>query len=92
MVSGDIPLKLLKESNFSFEKLRNCTDYAFCPGKFPDSPNTENKQSRGKEFHIIMNIPKHSMSIILKWFKVNSLKANPGKIMILGNHQQNLFL
>ena len=31
------------------------------------------------------------MSIVLKWFKVNSLKDNPGKFqfMILGNYQQN---
>ena len=45
--SGDISLKVLKESNFSFEKLRNCINYAFSSGKFPDSPNIENKQSRG---------------------------------------------
>ena len=43
----------------------------------------------GGEFHIIMSIPKHNMSIILKWFKVNSLKANPGKTMTLGNYQRN---
>ena len=45
--------------------------------------------SSGKECHIIMN--KHEVSIISKWFKVYSLKANPGKFqyMILGNHQQN---
>lgn len=44
----------------------------------------------GKECHIIMN--KHEVSIISKWFKVYSLKANQGKsqYMILGNHQQNV--
>ena len=47
--------------------------------------------SSGKECHIMMNNLKHEVSIILKWFKVDSLKSNPGKFqyMILGNHQQN---
>ena len=47
--------------------------------------------SSGKECHIMMNNLKHEVSIILKWFKVDSLKSNPGKFqyMILENHQQN---
>ena len=47
--------------------------------------------SSGKECHIMMNNLNHEVSIILKWFKVDSLKSNPGKFqyMILGNHQQN---
>ena len=35
---------------------------------------------------------KHDMKILLKWFRINSLQANPGKfqIMILGKIQQSL--
>ena len=35
---------------------------------------------------------KHDMKILLKWFRINSLQANPGKfqIIILGKIQQSL--
>ena len=35
---------------------------------------------------VVLNCLEHDISIVLKWFKVNSLKANPQKIqfMVLG--------
>ena len=47
--------------------------------------------SSGKELSYILENLKHDMKIILKWFKMNSLKANPAKFqfMILGKKLGN---
>ena len=34
---GDIPLKLLKECEFTYEKLTNCINKLLSEGLFPDS-------------------------------------------------------
>ena len=40
--------------------------------------------------NILENL-KHDLKILLKWFRINSLQANPGKFqfMILGNKKRN---
>ena len=40
----------------------------------------------GKDLSNILENLKHDMKILLKWFRINSLQANPGKFqfMILG--------
>ena len=40
----------------------------------------------GKDLSNILENLKHDMKILLKWFRINSLRANPGKFqfMILG--------
>ena len=45
-----------------------------------------------KDLSIILENLKYDMKILLKWFRINSLQANPGKfqIMILGKIQQSL--
>ena len=45
----------------------------------------------GMELSSILGNLKHDTKIILKWFRINSLKANPGKFqfMILGKKQCN---
>ena len=47
--------------------------------------------SSGIELSSILENLKHDMKTILKWFRINSLKANPGKFqfMILGKKQCN---
>ena len=47
--------------------------------------------SSGTELSSILENLKHDMKIILKWFRINSLKANHGKFqfMILGKKQCN---
>ena len=43
----------------------------------------------GEDFNILENL-KHDMKILLKWFRINSLQANPGKFqfMILGGKNE----
>ena len=45
----------------------------------------------GMELSSILENLNHDMEIILKWFIINSQKANPGKFqfMILGKKQSN---
>ena len=45
----------------------------------------------GKDFSNILENLKHDMKILLKWFRINSLQANPGKFqfMILGKKNRN---
>ena len=47
--------------------------------------------SCGTELSSILENLKHDTKTVLKWFRINSLKANPGKIqfMILGEKQCN---
>ena len=47
--------------------------------------------SDGTKLSSILENLKHDTKIILKWFRINSLKANPGKFqfMILGKKQCN---
>ena len=47
--------------------------------------------SDGMKLSSILENLKHDTKIILKWFRINSLKANPGKFqfMILGKKQCN---
>ena len=44
----------------------------------------------GEDFNILENL-KHDMKILLKWFRISSLQANPGKFqfMILGGKKRN---
>ena len=35
-LDGEIPLQILKKSDFSFVELKNCSDYAILHGKLPD--------------------------------------------------------
>ena len=46
----------------------------------------------GKDLSNILENLKHDMKILLKWFRINSLQANPGKFqfMILGKKNRNL--
>ena len=45
----------------------------------------------GKDLSNILENLKHDMKILLKWFRINSLQANPGKFqfMILGKKNRN---
>ena len=45
----------------------------------------------GEDLSNILENLKHDMKILLKWFRINSLKANPGKFqfMILGKKKRN---
>ena len=45
----------------------------------------------GEDFSNILDNLKHDMKILLKWFRINSLQANPGKFqfMILGKKKRN---
>ena len=45
----------------------------------------------GKDLSNILENLKHDMKILLKWFSINSLQANPGKFqfMILGGKNRN---
>ena len=45
----------------------------------------------GKDLSNILENLKHDMKILLKWFRINSLQANPGKFqfMILGGKNPN---
>ena len=47
--------------------------------------------SSGIELSSILENVKHDTKTILKWFRINSLKANPGKFqfMIFGKKQRN---
>ena len=47
--------------------------------------------SSGIELSRILEDQTHNMKTVLKWFRINSLKANPGKFqfMILGKKQCN---
>ena len=44
-----------------------------------------------KDFSNILDNLKHDIKILLKWFRINSLQANPGKFqfMILGKKKRN---
>ena len=44
-----------------------------------------------KDLSNILENLKHDMKIVLKWFRINSLQANPSKFqfMILGKKKQN---
>ena len=144
---GEVPINILKKSNFSFDELTKCVHYALTNGKFPitlknanvtpvhkkDDPTdktncrpvSESKRGVpqgsvlgpllfnvfindifmfiekseicnfaddntiydcGKDLSNISENLKHDMKILLKWFRINSLQANPGKFqfMILG--------
>ena len=45
----------------------------------------------GEDLSNILENLKHDMKILLTWFRINSLQANPGKFqfMILGKKEQN---
>ena len=45
----------------------------------------------GKDLSNILKNLKHDLKILLKWFRINSLEANPGKFqfMILGKKKRN---
>ena len=45
----------------------------------------------GEDLSNILQNLKHNVKILLKWFRINSLQANPGKFqfMILGKKKQN---
>ena len=45
----------------------------------------------GEDLSIILENLKHDLKILLKWFGINSLQANPGKFefMILGKKKRN---
>ena len=45
----------------------------------------------GEDLSNILQNLKHDLKILLKWFRINSLQANPGKFqfMILGNKKRN---
>ena len=45
----------------------------------------------GEDFSNVLENLKHYMKILLKWFRINSLQANPGKFqfMILGKKKRN---
>ena len=45
----------------------------------------------GEDLSNILENLKHDLKILLKWFRINSLQANPGKFqfMILGNKKRN---
>ena len=47
----------------------------------------------GKDLPNILENLKHDLTILLKWFIINSLQANPGKFqfMILGKKKRNSF-
>ena len=53
--------------------------------------NDSTLHSGGIELSSILENLKHGSKIILKWFRINSLKANPGnyQFMILGKKQCN---
>ena len=85
---GDIPVKILKEYDFSFHFLTNCIHEAIKSNKFPDSlilsnivPVHKNKDPTDK-----INYRPVSILPLLSKVKINSFKANPGKFqfMILG--------
>ena len=44
----------------------------------------------GKDLSNILENLKHDLKILLKWFRINSLQANPGKFqfMILGKKNE----
>ena len=46
----------------------------------------------GEDFSNVLENLKHYMKILLKWFRINSLQANPGKFqfIILGKKNRNL--
>ena len=46
----------------------------------------------GKDISNISDNVNHDMKILLKWFRINSLQANPGKFqfMILGKKERSL--
>ena len=41
-IAGEIPIKILKESEVTFEHLTSCVNEAITPGKFPDSLKLSN--------------------------------------------------
>ena len=45
----------------------------------------------GEDFSNVLENLKHYMKILLKWFRINSLQANPGKFqfIILGKKNRN---
>ena len=47
--------------------------------------------SGGMELSSVLENLKHNTKTIIRWFRINSLKANPGKfqLMILGKKQCN---
>ena len=46
---------------------------------------------RGEDLSNVLENLKHDVKILLKWFRINSLQANPGKFqfMILGKKKRN---
>ena len=63
--------------------IENCKICNFADGSTLDSG--------GMELSSILENLKHDMKVILKWFRINLLKANLGKFqfMILGKKQSN---
>ena len=88
---SEIPLKFLKESDFSFHFLTNCINEAIKNKNFPDSLKLSNTlYSHGSNLPLILNNLEHNMRNLLYWFKTNSLKTNPVKFrfMILGKKKR----
>ena len=85
---GEIPLKILKECDFSFHFLTNCIHEAIKSNKFPDSLILSNIVPVHKKKDPTDKINYRPVSILplLSKVKINSFKANPGKFqfMILG--------